>query len=186
MIKGNTYYYRICDEIPDEVNENIMNYIDLVGDVQHHQTNVKAQMTEWNLVENENFLTIADKAVKFSQSIGQTVYNRVIFPYINDVWGMKYKSGEYAIEHDHWPATFSFAYYINPPENSTLSFPELNKELKNEHKMLVIFPGWILHKVEAKQFSGYRYVVSGNLETIDAKRKETIIKEYLARQEHGI
>ena len=60
MIK-NTYYYRICDEIPDEVNENIMNYIDLVGDVQHYQTNVVSQMTEWNLIENENFLTIADK-----------------------------------------------------------------------------------------------------------------------------
>ena len=79
-------------------------------------------MTEWNVLNNEHFLKVGDKAVKFSQNIGQTVYNRVIFPYINDVWGMKYKSGDYAIEHDHWPSLFSFAYYINPPENSHYLF----------------------------------------------------------------
>lgn len=160
----NTYYYRICDEIPDEVNENIINYIDLVGDVQHHQTNVKAQMTDWDVLHNEDFLKVGKKAAKFAINIARQIWSVGINPVLTDVWGMKYKSSEYAIPHDHFPSLFSFAYYINPPENSTLSFPELNKELKNEHKMLVIFPGNTIHEVKPKEFTGHRYVVSGNME----------------------
>jgi len=160
----NTYYYKICDEIPDEVNKNIVNYIDLVGDVQHYQTNVKAQMTDWDVSYNEHFLKVGEIALKFSKDIAKKVWAVTISPILSDIWGMKYKTNEYAISHDHFPSMFSFAYYINPPENSTLSFPELNKELKNEHKMLVIFPGHMLHEVKPKEFTGHRYVVSGNID----------------------
>jgi len=173
----NTYYYRICDEIPDDVNQNIVDYIDLVGDIQYHKTNVKAQMTEWDVFHDENFVKIGENALKFSRDISKQIWSVQINPLLTNIWGMKYKSNEYAIPHDHFPSLFSFAYYINPPENSTLSFPELNRELKNENKMLVIFPGHMLHEVKPKEFTGHRYVVSGNIENKNKDKKSIEVKD---------
>ena len=83
------------------------------------------------------------------------------------MWGMRYKSGEQAIMHDHWPALWSFAYYLNAPEGAPgLFFKEMGAQggmRKLEPGLLIMFPGYVQHGVQPQKFKGYRYVVSANV-----------------------
>jgi len=76
---------------------------------------------------------------------------------------MKYRSGDYALSHDHWPALWSMSYYINPPEDGpSIVFPKSNYQVKPVNGLMCIFPAYVKHEVEKKEFEGYRYVVSAN------------------------
>ena len=83
------------------------------------------------------------------------------------MWGMRYKSGEQAIMHDHWPSIWSFVYYLNAPEGAPgLFFKEMGAQggrRKLEPGLLIMFPGHTLHGVKPEKFKGYRYVVSANV-----------------------
>ena len=157
-------------KIDDEkMDKQIIKHIDK-GDKINHKSNVKADMTEWTMQSETGFKKLAkiilDMAVKGSKER----YNRIIKPRISDMWGMRYKSGEQAIMHDHWPALWSFAYYLNAPKDAPgLFFPDLGEqggERKLEKGLLVMFEGYIRHAVRKSKFKGYRYVVSGNLHEV--------------------
>jgi len=78
------------------------------------------------------------------------------------MWGMGYRSGEYTVAHNHWPVTWTFTYYIDPPEGcSGLYFPTLNYELKVEHGLLVLIKGDLIHEVKPSEFEGRRYCIGG-------------------------
>lgn len=78
------------------------------------------------------------------------------------MWGMGYRSGEYTMPHNHWPATWTFTYYIDPPEGcSGLYFPTLDYELKIEHGLLVLVKGDLIHEVKPSEFEGQRYCIGG-------------------------
>ena len=80
---------------------------------------------------------------------------------------MKYKSNEHAVQHDHWPALWSFAYYLNAPKGAPgLYFKEMGDQggIRNlEPGLLLMFPGYIRHEVKSTKFKGSRYVVSANV-----------------------
>ena len=79
----------------------------------------------------------------------------------------KYKSGEIAIEHDHWPCAWSGVYYLKGPKDSPgLFFPEMGEqggERKLEKGLMIFFQGHIKHSVRPSKFKGSRYCVSGNI-----------------------
>ena len=88
-------------------------------------------------------------------------------PKVAEMWGMKYKSGEIAIEHDHWPCAWSGVYYLKGPKDSPgLFFPEMGDqggERTFETGLLIMFPGHVRHAVRSKKFKGSRYVVAFNV-----------------------
>ena len=140
------------------------------GDKINWNSNVKADMTEWTMQSKTGFKKLADIILDMAVKGSKERYNRTIKPVISDMWGMRYKSGEQAIMHDHWPSLWSFAYYLNAPKDAPgLFFPDMGEqggERKLEPGLLVMFEGHIKHAVRQVKYKGYRYVVSGNLHEI--------------------
>jgi hypothetical protein len=149
------------------MDKNIIRIINEQGDRQKLLTNVKAQMTEWNILNENGFKELGDIVKNLSIQASEIKYNRKIVPFITCIWGAKYKSLDYAISHDHFPATWSCVYYINPPKNAPgLYFPEENKEIEIYHGKLIMFEGNVLHEVKKQEFDGFRYVVAANINDI--------------------
>lgn len=148
----------------EKMNKRIVKIIDKQGDKQNHTSNVKAQMTEWKMMEQPGFKQLADIIINAASTASEHKYNTKINPVITDMWGMKYKSEEITITHDHYPATWSCVYYINPPKDAPgLFFPEADIEIKPENGLLILFEGYVKHGVRPAKFEGYRYAVSANL-----------------------
>ena len=150
-----------------KMDKLIIKEINKQGDKMQHTSNVKAQMTEWQMYEKPGFKDLADIAKTIGNRISKLKYNVDVSLSLRNIWGMKYKSEEIAVPHDHWPALWSFAYYVNAPEGASgLFFPEMGDqggERKLEKGLLIFFQGHIRHAVRQSKFKGYRYVVSGNL-----------------------
>ena len=156
-----TFEVKIKDE---KMNKDILKIINKQGDRQNYKTNVKAQMTEWHMFKEPGFDKLSKIILELALQASEQKYNRKITPVIVNMWGMKYKSEEIAVTHDHWPFLWSCAYYINPPEGAPgLFFPEANAERKLENGLLVMFEGHIKHSVRPSKYKGYRYVVSANV-----------------------
>jgi len=173
-------YTKILDD--EEMNTLIVNRIDELGDAMNHSTNVKADCTFGNVHKTYSEFEKLSKIIveschDFTYDLQHhnpnhiSRYNNAGWrdAYVNTLdcnlmWGTRYKSGEITTPHDHWPATFAFTYYIDPPENcSGLVFPTMDYELEIEHGMLVIFRGNTLHETVSKDFEGYRYCVAGTI-----------------------
>jgi len=150
-----------------KMDRQIKKLIDGQGDRQNNKSNVQAQMTEWVMQEEPGFKKLADIIKKMAIECSLQQYNRKIKPEISDMWGMKYKSNDYTFTHDHWPALWSFAYYLNAPKDAPgLFFPQMGEqggERKLEPGLLIMFPGHIQHAVRKVIYKGYRYVVSANV-----------------------
>ena len=146
------------------MDQQIIKIIDDYGDRQNHKTNVKAQMTEWQMWHEFGFKELANIVLNLSKEISIIKYNKSIEPVLVDIWGMKYKSEDFALLHDHWPSLWSFVYYVNSPEGAPgLFFPEIEKEIKIEPGFLIFFEGHVKHSVKSTKFKDFRYVVSGNI-----------------------
>ena len=162
-----------CKLDNSKMDKKIKKLIDEQGDRQNHKTNVKANMTEWHMQDKPGFKTLSQIIINMAKTISKEMYNREEQFRILDMWGMKYKSGEYAIQHDHWPSVFSFVYYLNAPKNASgLFFAEMGEQggvRQLEQGLLLCFPGNTRHEVKPSQFKGSRYVVSSNLDILRKK-----------------
>ena len=165
-LRGNITTFE-CKLNDPKMDRELIKTIDEYGDRQNHSSNVKAQMTEWKMWHEPSFKTIADISLNIANQLSPRLYNRSVDLQLQTLWGMKYKSGESAIAHDHWPALWSFAYYLNAPKDAPgLFFPNMGEqggERKLEKGLFVMFDGYIKHAVRPAEYKGYRYVVSGNL-----------------------
>ena len=164
-----------------KMDKEIKKLIDGQGDRQNHKTNVKAQMTEWVMQNQPGFKKLAEIIKQMAIQGSLQLFNRKINPRISDMWGMKYKSNDHTVPHDHWPALWSFAYYLNAPKDAPgLFFPEMGEqggERTLEPGLLLMFQGDIKHAVRQVKFKGYRYVVSANVSD-----KETILSSKKSKQ----
>tara|TARA_Y100001937_G_scaffold13826_1_gene18374 strand:+ start:350 stop:889 length:540 start_codon:yes stop_codon:yes gene_type:complete len=165
-LRGNITTFE-CKLNDPKMDRELIKTIDEYGDRQNHSSNVKAQMTEWKMWHEPSFKTIADISLNIANQLSPRLYNRSVDLQLQTLWGMKYKSGESAIAHDHWPALWSFVYYINAPKNASgLFFPEMGEqggERKLEKGLMIFFQGHIKHSVRPSKFRGSRYCVSGNM-----------------------
>ena len=164
-----TFFECILNE--PEMDKQIIKEIDEQGDRLKNSTYVNAQMTEWFMAEKPGFNKLANMCLDVSKKISLTRYNVSVRPVIKSMWGIKYRSNESTGRHDHWPAAWSFTYYINPPKDAPgLFFPEMGEqggERKLEPGLLLFCSGHILHEVRKKKFKGYRYTVAGNIYVYD-------------------
>ena len=146
-----------------DLNPLLEKYIRQQGDRIKHRSNVKAQMTEWNMqteAGGEHFQKLVDWVREISLEISPVQF----IPDCYDVWGAVYKKGDYTISHDHWPAIWSWTYYVNVTSQCTpLVFTNTDYKVQPVNGLLVIFPGWVKHKVLPQENDHERVVVAGNL-----------------------
>jgi hypothetical protein len=160
------FIYNMTVDDP-KMTKDIIRVIDDQQDRQNHSTNVKAQMTEWKMQDQDGFRDLCYYIKNAVQQASLLKYKRDFNPFIFSMWGLKYKSSEYALEHNHYPATWSSAYYLNPPEGCpAIEFQNKTGEwfeVPVQHGLLLIFEGNTTHRVSKKEFVGDRYVVSSNI-----------------------
>ena len=150
--------------VDPQMSEDIEKEIRDMGDKQDHKTNVKAQMTEWNMQDKPGFIKFKEYIYPMIEFISKKYYNRTISPRISDMWGMIYRKGDHAIVHDHWPALWSGVYYIKSPENSgELYFPQLKQTFQPKENMLVLFNGATRHGVKENLSNEERVAISFNV-----------------------
>ena len=149
----------------DGLNEELVTIIRSHGDTQHHKTNVKANMTNWFMQkQHAQFQIVGDKAISIAKKNSPHDIGMELF----DCWGVIYQKDDWTKVHDHWPHLWSFVYYIQCGENdSPLEFPDVRRH--REHLVrpvsgdMVLFPGWLRHKVSPQLADNERIIVSGNL-----------------------
>ena len=150
--------------VDPQMGEDIEKEIRDMGDKQDHKTNVKAQMTEWNMQDKPGFIKFKEYIYPMIEFISKKYYNRTISPRISDMWGMIYRKGDHAIVHDHWPALWSGVYYLRAPKGSgDLVFPQLKQRIQPKDNLLVIFKGDVRHGVEESKTDEERICVSFNV-----------------------
>ena len=139
------------------------------GDRQNKTTNVKAYMTDYKMHNEPGFKDVVNMALEISNLIAKEKYNNTqMFGIVEDLWGMIYRHGDYAISHDHWPAVFSGVYYIKVPKElkgGELYFPHFNKKIVPSEGLLVIFDGHVQHEVFELKGEGERMAVAFNIRT---------------------
>ena len=109
------------------------------------------------------FQTVGDKAIDIARKNSPHDIGMELF----DCWGVIYQKDDWTKVHDHWPHPWSFVYYIQCGESdSPLAFPD---GYQGEHLVrpvsgdMVLFPGWLRHKVSPQIADNERIIVSGNL-----------------------
>ena len=161
----------IIDDYPrqDLLLKDLGDYFDNHKDCQNRQTNVKATMTEWRLdLPSQEF-------IQFKNIILSVVKDLNLYwsrPFqIENIWTNIYRKGDYAISHDHDPKRYSFVYFLkSKPNFSPLMFESIDlkkkkktwKGVKPIEGRLVVFPGFLKHRVPVHIHNETRITISGN------------------------
>lgn len=161
----------ITSRLPDwqNINPPLEQGIRLSGDKQNHSTNVKADMTDFQMWEQDKpayqqFQILCQYAVDLAFANAPEQSKPHFKPVITEIWGAVYKKGEHTNLHDHWPATWSFTYYVNVSDNcSPIVFPDARISLKPKNGMMCMFPGWVGHRVPKQSCDHERVMVAGNI-----------------------
>ena len=153
--------------IDPDMSSKIEEEIRKTGDKQDYKTNVKAYMTDWNMHDKPGFDTLEKQVKTICNFLSKKYYNRALNARVSDMWGMIYKKGEYAIEHDHWPTLWSGVYYIKAPKNSgDIVFPHIKQQITPQDNMMIIFDGSTRHSVKENLSDEERVAVSFNVKEI--------------------
>ena len=161
----------VLDNYPrqDLLLKDLGDYFEKHKDCQNRQTNVKATMTEWNLdLPSQEFIHFKNAIYNVAKELN--LYWACPFK-IYSIWANIYRKGDHTVSHDHDPARYSFVYFLKSKSNfSPLLFEGINlknkkkqwKEVKPIEGRLVIFPGFLKHRVPVHIHDETRITISGN------------------------
>ena len=161
----------ITAQVPNwkQLNPLLEEGIRAVGDKQNHNSNVKADMTDWKMWEphqpaHEEFEKICRFAMKLATENAPETARPFFVPVVTECWGAIYRPGEFTRLHDHWPAIWSFTYYVNISEScSPIVFPDAKIAIKPKNGQMCMFPGWVSHRVPKQTSDQERIMVAGNI-----------------------
>jgi len=167
----------------DHVHKEIERIIRESPDARKGATNVKAKMTKWNMIEHIPFKIISNKVQKTIEDFFHEYSDIDLETFMTTCWGSIYEKGNYSELHAHFPALFSWVYYVDVDDAAApLHFPRkvLGKLPENfgsrdhyDNSGLyykpksgtgVIFPGWFEHQVPPHTGEEERIIVVGNVE----------------------
>lgn len=153
----------------EQLNPLLEKIIRDTGDVQNHATNVKADMTHHQMwredyVGHEQFQIICGVALELALKNAPAKMQPFFKPCITECWGALYKKGDFTRPHDHWPAIWSFSYYVSVSNAcSPIVFPGAKLSIKPKNGLMVMFPGWIEHAVPRQKCDFERVMIAGNI-----------------------
>ena len=82
---------------------------------------------------------------------------------VENFWVVHYRREDFTVSHCHYPAQWSWVYFVNSPKGSSpLVFTTSGKRIKAEEGKVVIFSGDILHHVPKNKCND-RIVLAGNI-----------------------
>ena len=143
------------------INDRLIKIIKQVGDNQNRKTNVKAYMTDWFMQRKYHiFNSVGDIAIKFAQEASPSEVQLELY----DIWGAVYKRGDFTKNHDHWPHTWCFSYYVKSDGTTPIIFPDSPYSLYPKTNDIVLFPGILRHGVPIHESDEERIIVSGNID----------------------
>tara|TARA_Y100000114_G_C11649650_1_gene273521 strand:- start:98 stop:667 length:570 start_codon:yes stop_codon:yes gene_type:complete len=130
-------------------------------------TNVKAKMTEWTTLLDDNDFG------KFHQSVGETLYNVINLrnPTCNeklkvqfiDSWGMRHTEGNFTKDHIHSFCTYSGGFYFDVPSPTEMWFEDFQEGINLKNNMLVLFPALCKHRVSIHRGEKHRISMAFNM-----------------------
>ena len=169
-------------------NKDIKRIILESQDPHHHQTNVKAKMTGWqmenkhpsfknlakNICENYAYEYLIKRFDNFDDVVRQKIA-------IVDMWGIIYQGDgkDHTVPHSHHWNHISFVYYAEADdESSPLVFTDYdNYSIQPKTGRLVIFDSRAKHYVPPFDSKNTRTVVSGNIQVINFALYDKIIQQ---------
>ena len=147
----------------EKLQKRLANTCRDIGDVQQNQTNVQASMTDWFMHETDlDFMKVCETAIQLAYENSPSMAIVSLMPY--DCWGAIYTKGNYTKSHEHWPQIWSWVYNVECCENcAPLIFEDASHQIAPTKGNMVLFPGWIRHKVSEQQCDHERIILAGNL-----------------------
>jgi len=143
------------------INDRLTKIIKQAGDNQNRKTNVKAYMTDWFMQRKYHiFNSVGDIAIKFAEEASPSKVQLELY----DIWGAVYKRGDFTKNHDHWPHTWSFSYYVKSDGTTPIIFPDSSYSLYPKTNDIVLFPSILRHGVPIHESDEERIIVSGNID----------------------
>ena len=166
-------------KIDSKTNDNLIQKILTYPDVMKHQTNVKANMTDWRMhMKDDDFGKVSTLAENIAKEMrygsthvdGDTHTKRKgQSPRLmtEECWGASYGKGEFTQDHNHWPAIWSWCYYLQVPKGSSpLVFPEAGIMFEPKVGDLVVFSGQAQHSVPPCECEDKRVMMAGNISVV--------------------
>ncbi len=161
-------YPIVLAQVPgaERLNPLLARVIRQVGDEQQRKSNVKADMTNWGMFDDaqpgaEYFRELCNFACQLAMQHSPT---QEWYPAVKQCWGALYRKGEHTIDHNHWPALWSFTYYVEATAGcAPLLFPKAGIAVKPRPGQMCLFPGWVNHGVPEQQADAERIMVAGNI-----------------------
>jgi len=138
--------------------------IDACPDELQRRTNLKAKMTRWNMLDEPAFARLAALINSELSRINKRYFDRdkIVFE-PKSIWGASYAPNDFALPHDHYPATWSSVYYVSvPPDAAPLLFKSAGLTISPWEGLLLIFPGNVVHEVPVSPSLHPRVVVAAN------------------------
>ena len=169
-------------KIDTNTNNRLIQKILAYPDVMKHQTNVKANMTDWRMhIKDDDFGKLAStvETIAMNMRYGSThvdgdthtVKNKGQSPRLmtDECWGASYGKGEYTNNHNHWPALWSWCYYLQVPKGSSpLVFSEAGIMFEPKVGDLVLFDGQAQHSVPPCDCEEKRVMIAGNIVAVSS------------------
>lgn len=144
-------YTKTVDDY-ESLNKHLITVIDELKKTKKCFTsNVKAWHTfPYLQKETKEFDGLIDICLDFIYEINEKEFHLpkedLQYECIN-LWAMKYNTGEYALKHNHYPANWSFVYYVDVvPDQSPIIFEDVNV-VYPKNGDLIMFNGMIDHDV---------------------------------------
>ena len=164
-------------KIDTNTNSRLIQKILAYPDVMKHKTNVKANMTDWRMhMKDDDFGKLAStvETIAMNMRYGSThvdgdthtVKNKGQSPRLmtDECWGASYGKGEFTNNHNHWPALWSWCYYLQVPKGSSpLVFSEAGIMFEPKVGDLVLFDGQAQHSVPPCDCEEKRVMIAGNI-----------------------
>ena len=163
LVKVQLSYYPYHEQLKKEVYDSLLNY----KDKQDHETNVKATMTEWNLItpEIENLKDYIINSLKeLPDALRWGPAGDFKFKYL---WANIYREGEYTTFHSHHPEDFTMVYFLTAHDgDAPLLFEDSKTRIYPEEGLMALFPGYVCHSVPKHMSHHERITLSGDINRI--------------------
>tara|TARA_Y100001937_G_C7008904_1_gene280008 strand:+ start:98 stop:730 length:633 start_codon:yes stop_codon:yes gene_type:complete len=190
----NIHYVNLHEDTQD-LNPRLEKFIRNTGDQMKRSTNLKADMT-WFNVESKEFEELQNIIKPYLAKFfinDNTEKTLCMTPEFVETWGALYNKDDYTVTHVHEPCKLSWIYYVKVSENTAPLYIHqiVNEGGKREvFKIppkisdLVMFPSWTPHSVPKQKIDEERICVAGNVNlTWDKKdkRRDVAIKSLSKR-----
>ena len=158
------FSYPYHKQLKKELYESLLQY----KDKQNHETNVKATMTEWNLI-SPGIQKLKDYIIESLENLPPDHdwghFGNFEF---KTFWANIYRHGEYTVSHCHVPEDLTVVYFLTSAAgDAPLLLDDSKTQIHSQEGLFALFPGYIYHSVPKHMSQVHeRITLSGDISRI--------------------